>query len=65
MASSCGICSILSVLNYYGMDITVYDEVYLADKYCEVNEKTTIKNVGVGSSGLKKLVETFSYVADA
>lgn len=65
MASSCGICSILSVLNYYGMDITVYDEVYLADKYCEVNEKITIKNVGVGSSGLKKLVETFGYVADA
>lgn len=61
MASSCGICSTLSVLNYYGVDITKYDEVWLTNKYCEVNDKETIKGVGVGSGGLKKLVATLGF----
>lgn len=61
MASSCGICSTLSVLNYYGVDVTKYDELWLTEKYCEVNDKETIKNVGVGSSGLKKLVAVLGF----
>lgn len=61
MASSCGICSTLSVLNYYDVDVTKYDELWLTEKYCEVNDKETIKNVGVGSSGLKKLVAVLGF----
>lgn len=64
MASSCGICSTLSVLNYYGIDVNIYDEVFLTEKYCEVNEVATIYNVGVGSSGLKKLLNSLGYVAE-
>lgn len=65
MASSCGICSTLSVLNYYGIDVTIYDEVYLTDKYCEVNNVATIYNVGVGSNGLRNLVATFGFISDS
>ncbi len=65
MASSCGICSTLAVLNYYGEDINYYDEVWLTEKYCVVNDKETIKNVGVGSGGLKKLVATIGYNSEA
>lgn len=65
MASSCGICSTMSVLNYYGEDISKYDEVWLTDKYCEVNGKDTIKNVGVGSGGLNKLVAVLGYNSEA
>lgn len=65
MSSSCGICSTLSVLNYYGEDVTVYNEVYLTELYCDVNNKDTIYNVGVGSSGLKKLVAELGYEATA
>ncbi|MGI6781648.1 MAG: hypothetical protein ACOX56_02280 [Acholeplasmataceae bacterium] len=65
MASSCGICSVLSVLNYYKEDVyNTYDEVYLVQKYEEINN-TTIYNRGVGSAGLKKLVESFGYTATA
>lgn len=63
MASSCGICATMSVLNYYDYDINTYDEVWLTDKYCEVNDKETIKNVGVGSGGLKKLVAVLGIVS--
>lgn len=55
MASSCGICSTMTVLNYYGCDIDVWDEVFLVEKYEELNNKV-IFNSGVGGSGLRKLV---------
>ncbi len=64
MASSCGICSTLSVLNYYGLDVNIYDELFLTEKYCEVNDVATIYNVGVGATGLKKLVGSLGFVAE-
>lgn len=64
MASSCGICSVLSVLNYYDLDVNIYDEVFLTDKYCEVNEVATIYNVGVGATGLRKLLGALGFVAE-
>ena len=51
-ASTCGICSVMSVLAYYGEDVTVYDELWLNNKYEELTGKN-IKGSGVGSSGLK------------
>lgn len=64
MASSCGICSALSVLNYYGEDIKTMDEVWLVDKYESLNG-TTVKGSGIGSTGLNKLVTSLGYTADA
>jgi len=63
MASSCGICSFLTVLNYYGEDVSYYNEVYLTNKYCTVNNKNTIYNVGIGSTGLQKLATSLDYQA--
>lgn len=54
-ASTCGICSTLSVLAYYGEDVTVYDELWLNNKYEELTG-STIKSKGVGNSGLKQVV---------
>lgn len=55
MASSCGICSTMTVLAYYGKDISVWNEEFLVQKYEALNNKV-IYNSGVGGSGLKKLV---------
>jgi len=56
-ASTCGICSVFSVLAYYGEDITVYDELWLNNQYEKLNN-ANIKGSGVGSSGLKTLVSS-------
>lgn len=71
MASSCGIASILSVLNYYGEDVdnysdpNNYDEEFLVNKYNEVNNQSTIYNKGTGSTGLRNLVQHLGYTAQA
>ena len=64
MASSCGICSTISVLMYYGYDIaslgasTFYDmEEIIVNKYEKISN-TTVKGSGVGSAGLFKLMGT-------
>ncbi len=57
MASSCGICSTFSVLAYYGKDISVWNEVFLVEKYEALTGKI-IYNSGVGGSGLRTLVTT-------
>lgn len=64
MASSCGICSTLSVLNYYGIDVEEYDEVYLVEKYEQITG-SIIRNKGVGANGLRSLVATFGFVGEA
>lgn len=55
MSSSCGICSTFTVLAYYGKDVSVWNEVYLVNLYERLTGKT-IKNSGVGGSGLKTMV---------
>ena len=63
MASSCGICSTLSALNYYGEDvIDLYNEIWLVNKYEELTGKT-VKGSGVGGSGLEDVIESIGYAA--
>lgn len=64
MSSSCGISTTLAALNYYGVDTSIYDEVFLVEKYQELNN-SIIYNVGVGSNGLKKLVEYLGFRGEA
>lgn len=63
MASSCGISSVLSVLHYYGESRNICDEVFLVNKYEELNN-AIIYNVGVGATGLKKLLSNLGYQAE-
>lgn len=63
MASTCGICSTLSVLAYYGQDVVnLYNELYLMTRYQEITGKI-IYNSGVGGSGLEDLIEDIGYQA--
>lgn len=65
MASSCGISSVLSVLNFYGEDVVnEKNEVALVNKYETING-TTVKGSGIGSSGIKKMVESYNYTGTA
>lgn len=64
MASSCGICSTMSVLNYYGYYgdklPTEQQEIELVLAYEKLTGKT-VKGSGVGGSGLQKLVKSLGY----
>lgn len=60
MASTCGICSTFTVLSYYGEDTSIYNELWLMEKYEELTGKI-IYNSGVGGSGLEDLVEYIGY----
>lgn len=62
MASSCGICSTMTVLAYYGYDVSEWNEVFLVERYQDVNDKI-IFNSGVGGSGLKKLVLNLGFAS--
>ncbi|HHX67183.1 MAG TPA: hypothetical protein GX708_03885 [Gallicola sp.] len=62
MASSCGISSVLSVLNYYGEDTNIYNEVYLVENYERINN-SVIRGSGVGWTGLRNLLKFLGYSA--
>ena len=67
MASSCGICSAMSVLNYYGTWDTPANDLTQIE-LVEVYERltgSTVKGSGVGAVNLKKAVDSYGYNADA
>lgn len=61
MADTDGIASILMAMNYYGES---YTEKELLDKYEALNA-TTVYNNGTTATGLKKVVESYGFSADA
>ncbi len=65
MASSCGICSAMSVMNYYGYFKTPANEltqIELVERY-EKLTGSTVKGSGVGSVNLKKMVDSYGFNA--
>ncbi len=64
MASSCGIATLLAALNYYGVDTDTYNEVFLVERYQEINN-AIIKNAGVGSVGLRNLAQDLGFKGEA
>ena len=59
MASSCGICSTMAVMAYYGWDVVnTYNEVALVNKYESVTA-TTVLGSGVGGSGLRTMMNSY------
>jgi len=64
MSSSCGICAMMSVLNYYGEDINTYDEIWLCEKYEALGGKP-IKGVGTVVRSLLPVAEYLGYTGVA
>lgn len=60
MSSTCGISATISVLNYYGEDVSVYNEIWFVETY-EKMHSVSIKGSGTGTGKLRDVIETIGY----
>ena len=60
MGSTCGISATMSVLNYYGEDVSIYNEIWFVETY-EKMHGVSIKGVGTGTGKIRDVIETLGY----